>query len=144
MTDAPERIWACTADIGGGIYPPEELPKDAGYTHVSTHPDGDATEYIRADIAEARERAALAAVVQKLLSNAPHEGGDGPEYDLGYAAGYHTAVDRVRVFADTDGLAEYVEARLKAVINEAVGMADGKDEAAYVERRLRAAIREDK
>ena len=38
---APERIWACTTDIE---------PRTAGQAHISSTPDGDATEYRRADL----------------------------------------------------------------------------------------------
>jgi hypothetical protein len=56
--DAPERIWACTNDI---------LPMTAGQAHISSTPDGDATEYTRADLltaAQARAEQAEAEVAK--------------------------------------------------------------------------------
>ena len=43
--EAPERVWVCTTDIE---------PLSAGQAHISSAPDGDATEYIRAETAESR------------------------------------------------------------------------------------------
>jgi len=45
--EAPERIWVCTTDIE---------PLSAGQAHISSAPDGDATEYIRADALAALEQ----------------------------------------------------------------------------------------
>ena len=40
--------------------------------------------------------AALEAVIVNLKTYAPHQDGTGPEHDIGYAAGYHTALNRVQ------------------------------------------------
>ena len=62
MSDAPERIWVCTQTIGANLYPVEECPKQAGWTHVSSAPDGCATEYVRAAALTAQ-----AAEIERLL-----------------------------------------------------------------------------
>ena len=68
MTNAPERMWVCTETVGSNHYPPEECPKEAGWTHVSSKPDGCATEYIRADLVAAKDAriAELEAEVERL------------------------------------------------------------------------------
>ena len=44
--------------------------------------------------------AAIEAGIVELRAYAPHQDGTGPEHDIGYAAGYHTAINRLRTMID--------------------------------------------
>ena len=60
---APERVWVCTNDI---------LPRTAGQAHISCAPDGDATEYVRANMCDPTQDERVQALVEALHGEATH------------------------------------------------------------------------
>jgi hypothetical protein len=119
MTDAPERIWRVAPWI------PSQYVHGLASWPVKEQAGDGATEYIRADIAEARERAAVAAKVQEIAERvtpllSQYIADDvlpcydiesevylvDPEADQANAAFVDHAI---RAISDTDALAEYVE-----------------------------------
>jgi hypothetical protein len=91
MTDAPKRIW---------------IDPDSWEASLNT----EYVEYIRADLAAELVRAGMEAAYVDMKVFAPHEEHNtGPEHDIGYASGYHTAMNRVSaVSTDPEAIAAIV------------------------------------
>ena len=105
MTDSPKRIWA-TKDHNGETGSWNRTP-----SRMQEHmPKGWQTEYHRADISADLVRTALEAAFTEMRVFAPHEEHNtGPEHDIGYASGYHTAMHRTRALAaDPEAVAAIV------------------------------------
>jgi hypothetical protein len=99
MTDTPERIWAWAweVDVSRGQW---ALNPSVGFDEEA--------QYIRADIAEAEKRAAVAAKVQEMASRLwPHDWIPAPNSTTNMML--YAAASNLRALSDTDALAEYVE-----------------------------------
>ena len=88
------------------------VDRDGRYTFEAGQllPNGWQGEFISADLAAELVRAGMEAAYVDMKVFAPHEEHNtGPEHDIGYASGYHTAMNRVSaVSTDPEAIAAIV------------------------------------